>query len=230
MEVGLLLTFFVSTWTRRKSGELLARQRIFGFLKMKNLSQIFANQYATILSKGVEQAMKELNMFYGAASLRQLRQLCGYTIQQEADMIPCSTRTIDRIEQDNRTSNKATAEKLAEIFYIPFGELFIEAEQHFLDALKSIAPKARCNELLDEMTYYLLYVCRASWWEARIWGKTMWIGQYDVHHELRKLRPLGDNRAVVRYLQGEPDVILLGQYKNRPGIFPVHDIMVGDRN
>ena len=115
----------------------------------------------------------------------------------------------------------------------------------------------------------------------------MWIGQYDVHHELRKLRPLGDNRAVVRYLQGvpiinskddwdaflyravignchklivsekclqscapyalgtyavhretlqeremtgEPDVILLGQYKNRPGIFPVHDIMVGDRN
>jgi len=231
--------------------------------------------------------MKELNMFYGAASLRQLRQLCGYTIQQEADMIPCSTRTIDRIEQDNRTSNKATAEKLAEIFRIPFGELFIEAEQHFLDALKSIAPKARCNELLDEMTYYLLYVCRASWWEARIWGKTMWIGQYDVHHELRKLRPLGDNRAVVRYLQGvpiinskddwdaflyravignchkligsekclqscapyalgtyavhretlqeremtgEPDVILLGQYKNRPGIFPVHDIMVGDRN
>lgn len=230
--------------------------------------------------------MKELHVFYGAASLRQLRQLHGYTVQQEANMIPCSTRTINRIEEDNRTSNKAIAKKLAEIFHIPFWALFIKAEQHFLDTLESIAPEPRHDGLLGGTKYYLLYVCRASWWETRIWGKTMWIGHYDMNYELRKLHPLNNNAEVARYLQGllvintkddwdgffyrakignchqlivsekclqsrapyvlgtyavhrkilretvmtgETDVILLGQYRYRPGVFGVDSATAGVR-
>lgn len=202
-------------------------------------------------------------------------------------MVPCSTRTINRIEKDNRTSNKVIAKKLAEIFQIPFWALFIKAEQHFLDKLEYIAPEPQHDGLLGGTKYYLLYVCRASWWETRIWGKTMWIGHYNMNYELRKLHPLNNNAEEARYLQGllvintkddwdgffyrakignfhklivsekslqsrapyvlgtyavhrkilretvmtgEPDVILLGQYRNRSGVFLVDDVTAGNRN
>lgn len=224
--------------------------------------------------------MKKLNMLYGTTSLRRLRYLHGYTVQQMADMIPCSTRTVNRIEQDNRTSNEGIAEKIAKIFCIPFRQLFIKVEQHLLDELERVAPEVQCGKLLDGEIYYLVYMCRVSWREAQIWGKTMWIRNYDANHELRKLRRLGENAQIARYLKGVPvincqddwdgffyrvwigschelivsekclqrcapyvldtyavhrtilqkgeltddgDVILLGQYKNRSGVFLVRD-------
>lgn len=60
----------------------------------------------------------------------------------------------------------------------------------------------------------------------------MWVGHYDSDHDLRKLRPFGGNEDIARYLNGAPDVILLRQYKNGPGVFPfpVHGTTVGDKN
>lgn len=231
--------------------------------------------------------MKKLYVFYGATNLRRLRRLDGYTVQQIANMIPCSTRTVNRIEKDNRTSNEDIAREIAKIFGIPFGRLFIKAEQHFLEALERIAPEVQCGKLQDGENYYLVHMCRVSWREAQIWGKTMGVGDYDTNHELRKLRPLGEKVDIAKYLKGVPiinceddwdgffcrawigshqeliisqkclqscapyaletyavhrkilqegqitsdgDVILLGQYKNRPGVFLASDTTVNARD
>lgn len=119
--------------------------------------------------------MKEMYVYYGSLALRDLRKAKGMTIEQLAALIPCSTRTVNRFEASNWTSNKQTALRLAEIFSISFEQLFIPVEQHFLEALESIAPNVSFGHPIKGMTYYLLYIRRISWWSANIWGKTMWI-------------------------------------------------------
>ena len=134
--------------------------------------------------------MKKMYVYYGSLALKALRKARKMTVAQLASPIPCSERTVNRFEASNWTSNKQTAEKLAEIFSIPFAQLFILEEQHLLEALETIAPNIPLGPPMGETTYYLLSIRRISWWDANIWGKTMWIGFYDQFHELRKLHML----------------------------------------
>lgn len=136
------------------------------------------------------------------------------SVEQLAALIPCSTRTVNRFEASNWTSNKQTALRLAEIFSISFEQLFIPVEQHFLEALESIAPNVSFGHPIEGMTYYLLYIWRISWWSANIWGKTMWIGPYDQTHELRKLHMLSEEGTMQLHTTGIPVIFFQKEWKS----------------
>ncbi len=146
--------------------------------------------------------MKNMYVYYGSLALKDLRKAKRMTIEQLAALIPCSTRTVNRFEASNWTSNKQTAEKLAEIFSIPFQQLFLSVEQHLIEDLQSIAPAVTFGRPLPETTYYLLHVRRISWFDANIWGKTIWIEDYNRTHELRRLCELTDSAPMVLYNAG----------------------------
>ena len=148
--------------------------------------------------------MKKMYVYYGSLALKALRKARKMTVEQLASLIPCSERTVNRFEASNWTSNKQTAEKLAEIFAIPFAQLFILEEQHLLEALETIAPNIPLGPPMGETTYYLLSIRRISWWDANIWGKTMWIGFYDQFHELRKLHMLSKEGVINLHATGIP--------------------------
>lgn len=148
--------------------------------------------------------MNKMPVYYGSLALKCLRKARKMTVERLAALIPCSERTVNRFEASNWTSNKQTAERLAEIFSIPFDQLFIPVDQHFLDALKSVAPPISFGKPIRGETYYLLYVRRISWMDANIWGKTLWIGSYDQFHELRRLRSLHGDDVVSLNAAGIP--------------------------
>ncbi len=134
--------------------------------------------------------MKEMTVYYCSLALKDLRKAKSMTVEQLADLIPCSTRTVNRFESCNWTSNLQTAQKVAEIFSIPFDRLFIPVDQHLLEALKLVIPAVPFGKPQNGTTYYSLYIRRISLWDANIWGRTKWIGPYDHAHELRILRKL----------------------------------------
>lgn len=84
--------------------------------------------------------MKKLQVYYGSPALKDLRKARGMTVAQLAALIPCSERTVNRFEASNWTSNPQIAQRLAEVFSIPFQQLFISADQHFLDRVESTVP------------------------------------------------------------------------------------------
>lgn len=146
--------------------------------------------------------MKKMRVYYGSLSLKDMRKSKDLTVEQLAALIPCSTRTVNRFEASNWTSNQQTAQRLAEIFSISFEQLFIPEDQHFLEKLERIAPDISFGRPLKGATYYLLYVRRISWWDANIWGKTMWLRDYDQYHELRKLHKLSDSGTIMLHDAG----------------------------
>nr|WP_325254475.1 helix-turn-helix transcriptional regulator [uncultured Oscillibacter sp.] len=146
--------------------------------------------------------MKKLQVYYGSLALKDLRKAKGMTVAQLAALIPCSERTVNRFEASNWTSNPQIAQRLAEVFSIPFQQLFIPTDQHFLECVASTIPTVSFGAPLEGLTYYLLYVRRISWLDANIWGKTMWIGNYDQFHELRKLHMLSGDGIATLYAAG----------------------------
>lgn len=183
------------------------------------------------MSKGVETAMKKMYVYYGSLGLKDLRNARGMTVEQLANLIPCSERTVNRFEASNWTSNKQTAEKLAEIFSIPFTQLFILVEQHFFEALEAIAPNISLGALIRGTTYYLLYIRRISWWDTNIWGKTMWIGLYDQFHELRKLHMLSEDGAMSLHATGIPVISSEKEWESffyRTAIGFTHKVIVSE--
>lgn len=158
--------------------------------------------------------MKKMYVYYGSLALKDIRKSKGMTVEQLAALIPCSTRTVNRFESSNWTSSKQTAQRLSEIFFIPFDQLFIPTEQHFLEALESISPDVSFGNPLRGTTYYLLYIRRISWWNANIWGKTLWIRNYDQFHELRKLHELSDSGAIGLHNAGIPTITTTEEWKS----------------
>lgn len=106
--------------------------------------------------------------YYGAIDLKLLRKNQGLTVDQLADRVYCSPRTINRLEVSNRTSNRDLAEKLATVFSYPFDQLFIPINQRFLESIASHFPPIPLSAPLPGKTYYLLYFRRVSWWDANL--------------------------------------------------------------
>lgn len=174
--------------------------------------------------------MKQRITYYGSLDLKVLRHKRGWTVEQLADLVFCSPRTINRVEANNRTSNLELARKYADQFGYPFEQLFIIVDQRLLDLLAAAVPVVSLFAPLPKEIYYTLYFRRVSWFDANLWGKTKWIGMFDKKHELRILHELREGcapHALMSYAvepgillaTGVPDVILLGDYDNVPEVF-----------
>lgn len=148
--------------------------------------------------------MKQRITYYGALDLKYLRHKRGWTVEQLADLVFCSPRTINRVEACNRTSNIALAQKYADQFGYPFEQLFIVADQRLLDGLAATVPMVSLCAPLTNAVYYILYFRRVSWFDANLWGKTKWIGMFDNKHELRILHELKEGCAQELWESGMP--------------------------
>lgn len=148
--------------------------------------------------------MKKQIFYYGAQDLKRLRHKRGWTVEQLADLVFCSPRTINRIEACNRTSNIALAQKYADQFGYPFEQLFIAADQRLLDCLAAAVPMVSLCAPVANAVYYILYFRRISWFDANLWGKTKWIGMFDREHELRILHELREGCAQELWEEGLP--------------------------
>lgn len=136
--------------------------------------------------------------------MKYLRHERGWTVEQLADLVFCSPRTINRIEACNRTSNIALAQKYADQFGYPFEKLFVIADQQLLDRLAARVPVVSLCAPLTNTVYYILYFRRVSWFDANLWGKTKWIGMFDKEHELRILHELREGCAQALWERGIP--------------------------
>lgn len=150
--------------------------------------------------------MKQHIVYYGTLDLKSLRKKYGLTVEELADLIYCSSRTINRIEACNQTSNIEIARKYADKFGYSLENLFVAVDQHFLERLASVTPFVPLGAPLAETVYYLLYFRRISWWDANMWGKTKWVGIYDDEHELRALHELEECAAQKLGNQGIPAI------------------------
>lgn len=148
--------------------------------------------------------MKKRISYYGALDLKYLRHKRGWTVEQLADLVFCSSRTINRVEAGNRTSNFELARKYADQFGYPFEQLFIIVDQRLLDLLAATVPIVSLFAPLPKEIYYTLYFRRVSWFDANLWGKTKWIGTFDKKHELRILHELREGYAQELWESGMP--------------------------
>lgn len=148
--------------------------------------------------------MKQRITYYGSLDLKDLRHKRGWTVEQLADLVFCSPRTINRVEANNRTSNLELARKYADQFGYPFEQLFIIVDQRLLDLLAAAVPIVSLFAPLPKEIYYTLYFRRVSWFDANLWGKTKWIGMFDKKHELRILHELREGCAQELWDKGLP--------------------------
>lgn len=153
--------------------------------------------------------MKQKMTYCGLIDLRKLRLAKKLTIEQLASLTFCSSRTINRIEAENRTSNYEIAKMISQSFCYEIDKLFVKVDKVMLDAFARHFSFSLKSNVVPQTRYFLLYVQRISALDANIWGKTMWIREYNVKYELRALREL--SKTAIDYYKNKDLVMILNK-------------------
>lgn len=139
--------------------------------------------------------MRQSNIYFCVYDLKKIRNTWGITITDMADKLFCSTRTVDRIESLNGTSNRKTAELISGVYSYHLEDLFIDVDGRLFNA--SFNPP-QSGQVVEGMKYYMVRAWRTSLAGAHIYGKTMWIDNYCNNNEIRKLQPINIAEAIAQ--------------------------------
>lgn len=143
--------------------------------------------------------MKTKKVYMALTDLKELRKQYGWSSEFVAEKIFCSSRTLNRLEAENGTSNYDIAQNIAELFDAPFEMLFATIDKSILEYLEKSRPIFKSESIEENQKYYFLYICRNALFGAWICGKTAWIKDYDVQYEIRTLHNICPERVIMQY-------------------------------
>ena len=136
---------------------------------------------------------KQIIRYQSKNDLKKIRELLKITKQQVADCIGYSVRTVERIEQENATTNKEVAMNISKIYGLDYKETFYRVNKTCENELKKILLaliKVEYNPVITKDTYYCLYIRKLDFRNSCVFGKGMWIRDFNRNKEIRVLPPI----------------------------------------
>ncbi len=152
--------------------------------------------------------MKKKIRYHAKTDLKVLRQLNGMSKEYVADKIGYTTRSLERMEEENAVTTEETAYKLCELYDIEYQEQFYVVEQRKEEYIKEILQKIGripANDIYPKSKYYLLYIRKIDMFKDCVAGKGIWIANYNRNKEVRRLREVD----VYKALELNPDIIII---------------------
>ncbi|HGZ2740975.1 TPA: hypothetical protein ACOH99_002859, partial [Clostridioides difficile] len=135
--------------------------------------------------------MKKYIRYQSRSELKQLRKLFEYKIDDIVGYLFCSRRTFERIERDNGTSNICLANRIAELYFQRFDELFIEVDLEvikFINSIREYTLSIEDSYIIENEIYYCIFLKKLDTCRDQIWGSTYWLEDYNKYKDIRKLR------------------------------------------
>lgn len=137
--------------------------------------------------------MKRVKIYQCRTDLKRLRELLNMTKIEVANRVFCSQRTLERIEFENATPNKETAKMLAKLYNLEFDAQFYENNPDFEIFIKKYYMEAntnRVNKIIGGRIYYCIYIKKTELLKDSVWGRGVWVKNYNKNKEVRVLREI----------------------------------------
>lgn len=154
--------------------------------------------------------MKGIVRYQSKTDLKYLRIIYKLSKEEIADNIGYTVRSLERMEKENAVTGEETARRLCELFKINFEEQFYVIDQRNQKKLNDVLASRETvpkNLIYDDCEYYYLYVRRLSLFKDCIAGKGFWIADYNKNKEIRRLRKVDAEKALLI----EPDITIINQ-------------------
>lgn len=118
--------------------------------------------------------MKKQIRYCSTADLKRIREILLYSKDSVAEKINYSLRTLERIEKENATRDKETAQILCDLYELEFKEHFFKSDIKTFNTMSRLfseegdEPK---NVVLENEVYYFMFIRRLKFGNAFVASK-----------------------------------------------------------
>lgn len=154
--------------------------------------------------------MKKKIRYQCKADLKVFRELHGMSKEEVAGKIGYSQRTLERIEKENATIDKESAMVLAKLYGLDYEQQFYVVNKKWEDWLKSKfleLNKTELEQVVGEDEYYCIYIRKTGRFQDCVFGKGMWIRNFNRNKEVRKLQKYNIKKCI----ELEPDIPIINK-------------------